>query len=74
MNSQIELEQRYCAQNYLPLPVVSLCVAMEVQIMNEEKDVEFTSSQRILDPEAGDTIVYFPRAEPASGGVDAPVG
>ncbi len=22
MNSKIELEQRYCAQNYLPLPVV----------------------------------------------------
>ncbi len=22
MNSRIELEQRYCAQNYLPLPVV----------------------------------------------------
>ncbi len=48
--------------------------AMEVLIMNEEKDMEFSSSQRTLEPEAGDTIVYFPRAEPASGGVDAPVG
>ncbi len=50
--------------------------AMEVLIMNEEKDVEFTSSQRILDPEAGDTIVYFARAEQpqASETVDAPVG
>ncbi len=57
-------------------PVVSLCVAMEVQIMNEEKDVEFTSSQRILDPEAGGTIVYFARAEypQTSETADAPVG
>ena len=35
---------------------------MEVLIMNEEKDVEFNSSQRTLEPEAGDTIVYFARA------------
>ncbi len=44
--------------------------------MNEEKDVEFSSSQRSIEPEAGDTIVYFARAEQfaASETVDAPVG
>ncbi len=42
--------------------------------MNEEKDVEFSSSQRTLESGAGDTIVYFARAELASGRVDAPVG
>lgn len=37
--------------------------AMEILIMNEEKDVEFRSSQRSTEPESGDTIVYFARTE-----------
>ena len=50
-------------------PVVSL-------IMNEDTDVEFHSSQHTQDPEAGDTIVYFARAEnpQTSKTADAPVG
>ena len=50
--------------------------AMEILIMNEDKDVEFCSSQRALEPDAGDTIVYFARAErPQTSEVaDAPVG
>jgi len=50
--------------------------ALEVLIMNDQKDVEFSSSQRPLDPEAGDTIVCFARAgqSPVSETVDAPVG
>jgi len=49
---------------------------MEVLIMNEEKDVEFCSSQRSLEPEAGDTIVYFARAERSQTSeiTDAPLG
>ena len=47
---------------------------MQVLIMNEKKDMECSSSQRTLESEAGDTIVYSARAEPASGRVDAPVG
>jgi len=49
---------------------------IEVLIMNEDKDVEFHSSQYTQEPEAGDTIVYFARAEnpQSSKTVDAPVG
>ena len=49
---------------------------MEVLIMNEEKDVEFRSSQRTPEPEAGDTIVYFARGEhpQTSDTADAPLG
>lgn len=48
---------------------------MEVLIMNEDKDVEFRSAQRSLEPDAGDTIVYFARAERSQTSeiVDAPV-
>lgn len=50
--------------------------AMKMLIMNEKKDVEFTSSQRMLDPEAGDTIVCSARAEhpQTSETADAPFG
>ena len=50
--------------------------AMEVLIMNEEREVEFSSSERTLDPEAGDTIIYFAQAERAqtSESADAPAG
>jgi hypothetical protein len=49
---------------------------MEVLIMNEEKDVEFYSSQRSLESEAGDTIVYFAREERSQTSeiADAPLG
>lgn len=43
-------------------------------IMKEDKDVELGLSQGALEPEAGDTIVCFACAEPASGRVDAPAG
>jgi len=50
--------------------------AMEVLIMNEEKDVEFNSAERLLEPAVGDTIIYFARNEQtqSSETVDAPVG
>jgi NhaP-type Na+/H+ or K+/H+ antiporter len=50
--------------------------AMEVLIMNEEKDVEFCSSQHSISPEAGDTIVYFARPQQSQTAeiADAPVG
>ncbi len=71
-------------------PVVSHCVAvilhedfrrdepadaMEVLIMIEENYVEFSSSQRTLEPEACDTVIYVARAEPAqtSETANAPV-
>lgn len=50
--------------------------AMEVLVMNEERDVEFCSSQRSLEPEAGATIVYFARADRSQTSeiADAPLG
>lgn len=49
--------------------------ALELLIMNEEKDVEFSSSERALAPVPGDTIVWFAHAEhfPATESVNAPV-
>jgi hypothetical protein len=49
---------------------------IEVLIMNEDKDVEFHSSQHTQEPEVGETIVYFARAEnpQSSKAADAPVG
>ena len=48
---------------------------IEVLIMIEGKDVEFHTSQHTQEPEAGDTIVYFARAEnpQSSKTADAPV-
>ena len=53
-----------------------LADGIEVLIMNEDTDVEFHSSQHTQEPEAGDTIVYFARAEnpQSSKTADAPVG
>jgi hypothetical protein len=49
---------------------------MEILIMNDENDVEFCSAHRSVEPEPGDTIVCFARAEQslASETADAPVG
>ena len=49
---------------------------MAVLIMDDATEVEFSLLQRSIEPEAGETIVCFARAEQSSAAeiVSAPVG